>query len=300
MTSDTLTLLTVRRAAALLLAGCLGTFAAGAQTTLVDFQFNEGTGATTASATNGLVGTLGVSANPDNLPLSITDAPSGAAGDRAIQLQGSGYLLANDSDSPILAIDAEPLTLEAWVRWDDTDLDRYNGILAYGSSYKLGVDNTEIIFTLFGIVDLYSGLYLPQDAFWHHVAAAYEPGVGVTIYLDGVGTYVEETRSMRAFGNNWLAIGAEGFGNSIVAALDRVRVHKALLTAEELDSVATTPKPVLDSTLVAYDFSETEPPFQSAKTPARPAITSSRVAASSTLRAKGPMWSKELAKATNP
>jgi len=274
MTLDTLTPLTVHRAAALLLAGCLGAFAASAQTTLADFQFNEGTGTTTASATNGLVGVLGVAPNADNLPSVITESPSGAVGDRAVQLQGTGFLLADDSTSPILAIAAEPLTVEAWVRWDGTDFDQYNGILAYGGSYKLGVNNTEIIWTLFGIVDVSSGLYLPQDALWHHVAAAYEPGVGVTIYLDGVGTYVDETRSMRAFGNNWLSIGAEGFGTSIVAALDRVRVHKALLTAEELDSVAATPKPVLDSTLVAYDFNETEPPFQSAKTPARPAITS--------------------------
>lgn len=270
------------RTAAVLLAAGLLAGAAHAQVTLAEFQFNEGTGATTRSATNDLVGTLGMSANPDNLPLVITESPSGAANDRAVQLQGTGFLLADDSNAPILAVATEPLTVEAWVKWDGTDVDQYNGILAYGASYKLGVDATQIIWTLFGVVDVYSGLFLPQDSVWHHVAAAFEPGVGVTFYLDGQSAFVEETGAMRAFGNNRLSIGAEGLDTSIVAALDRVRVHKALLTAEQLDSVAATPKPALDSTLVAYDFNETAPPFQSAKTPARPAITSEAYFSSTT------------------
>jgi len=241
---------------------------------LADFQFNEGTGGTTASTVNSLVGTLGLPSNPDNIPTIITDTPSGAANDRAVQLMGTGYLLVDDSDGPILNVSTEPLTVEAWVKWDGTDPDQYSGIMAYGSSYKLGVDSGQIIFTLFGVVDVYSGHLLPADGLWHHVAAAYEPGVGVTIYLDGVGNFIEETRPMRAFGNNWFAIGAEGFGNSLLSALDRVRVHKALLADTELDSVAAEPKGVLASTLVAYNFNETEMPFQNAKAPARPTITS--------------------------
>ena len=274
MKLETLTPPKFRQAAALCLAGTLGLITGNAQTTLADFQFNEGSGATTRSATNDLVGALGTTPNPDNLPVVISESPSGLANDRAVQLQGTGFLLVDDSETPILAVSTEPLTVEAWVKWDGTDLDQYNGILAYGGSYKLGVNNTELIWTLFGVVDVSSGLFLPQDALWHHVAAAYEPGVGVTIYLDGAGTFIEELGAMRAFGNSRLSIGAEGLSESIVAALDRVRVHKALLTAEQLDSVATTPKPALDSTLVAYDFNETAPPFQSSKTPARPALTS--------------------------
>lgn len=282
MTSDTLTPPKFRRAAALILAGCFGTCLASAQVTLADFQFNEGTGSVTRSATNGLEGVLGVARNADNLPMVISESPSGASGDRAVQLQGSGFLLVDDSSGPILAVSTEPLTVEAWVRWDGSDFDQYNGILAYGGSYKLGVNGTEIIWTLFGVVDVSSGLFLPQDAAWHHVAVVYEPGVGVTFFLDGDSTYVEETRSMRAFGNNRLSIGAEGLSESIVAALDRVRVHKALLTAEQLDGVAASPKPVLESTLVDYEFNETAPPFQNAKAPVRPAITSEEYFASTT------------------
>ena len=274
MTTETLSPPNTLRLAGLLLAGCLLGPTTTAQTTLAGFQFNEGTGLTTRSATNDLVGTLGIGPNPDNLPLVISESPSAAANDRAVQLQGTGFLVVDDSTDPILAVSTEPLTVEAWVKWDGTDFDQYNGILAYGGSYKLGVNSTEIIWTLFGVVDVSSGLILPQDSLWHYVGVAFEPGVGVTFYLDGESTFVEETGAMRAFGNNRLSIGAEGLDTSIVAALDRVRVHKALLTPEQLDNVATTPKPVLPSTLVAYDFNETAPPFQSAKTPERPAITS--------------------------
>jgi len=267
----------------LLLAGSLGLATASAQpTTLAEFQFNEGTGRTTRSSINDLTGTLGLTANPDNVPVIVTDSPSGAANDRAVQLMGTGYLLVDDSTTPILAVSSEPLTLETWVKWDGTDPDQYSGILAYGSSYKLGLDSGQIIWTLFGIVDVYSGHTLPADNAWHHVAAAYEPGVGVTVYLDGVGLFTAETRAMRAFANNWFFIGSEGFGNQLLCSLDRVRVHKALLTETELDSVAATPKPVLASTLVAYNFNETAMPFQNAAAAVRPTITSEDYSANNT------------------
>jgi hypothetical protein len=264
-----------RLAAAVLVAAGLATAALNAQpNSLAEFAFDEGTGAVTRSTVSSLTGTLGVPANPNNLPEIITDTPSGAANDRAVQLRGTGFLLVDDSNGPILNVSSEPLTLETWIKWDGTDPDQYSGIMAYGSSYKLGLNNGEIIWTLFGIVDVSTGHYLPADNLWHHVAAVYEPGVGVTVYLDGAPFFVAETRSMRAFANNLFSIGSEGLGNQVLAALDRVRVHKAALTAEELDSVAATPKAPLGSTLVAYNFNETSMPFQNAKAPARPTVTS--------------------------
>lgn len=268
------------------LAGLIGTSVTQAQTTLAEFHFNEGTGTNTSSAANELVGTLGVTPNPANLPLVITEAPSGAATDRAVQMQGTGFLVVDDSDEPVLAVDAEPLTVEAWVKWDGGGLGAPRGILAYGASYKLGINSGgQIIWTLFGVVDVSSGWELPADDLWHHVAAAYEPGVGVSVYLDGVESWIEETQPMRAFGNNRFSIGSEGLSNPLAAAFDRVRVHKALLSAEQLDSVATEPKPALETTLVAYDFNETEPPFQNATATVRPAITSEAYSAAGSVPA---------------
>lgn len=273
---------TWRRLAAML-AVCSGASLAVAQPVkLAEFQFNEGNGSVTRSTINDLTGTLGVAANPDNVPQIITDSPSGAANDRAVQLRGTGYLLVDDRTNPLLALATEPFTVETWVRWDGVDFDQFSGLMAYGGAYKLGLNSGQIIWTLFGVVDIESGHILPADNLWHHVAAAYEPGVGVTVYLDGVPSFVAETRPMGAFANNWLFIGAEGFGNQLLASFDRFRVHKALLSAEQLDSVANSPKPVLDSTLVAYDFNETAMPFQSAKAPARPTMTSEQYGATTT------------------
>jgi hypothetical protein len=181
---------TCRRLAALLVV-CGGASLAVAQPVkLAEFQFNEGSGSVTRSTINDLTGTLGLAANPDNVPQVITDSPSGAANDRAVQLMGTGYLLVDDRTDPLLALATEPFTVETWVRWDGMDFDQYNGLMAYGGAYKLGLNSGQIIWTLFGVVDIESGHILPSDNLWHHVAAVYEPGVGVTIYLDGVPSFI--------------------------------------------------------------------------------------------------------------
>lgn len=259
------------RIGAVLLAGALATISAVGQTTLASFQFNEGTGRTTTSATNTLVGSLGIPVNAAEIPLSVTDTPSGATGDRAVQMPLNGYLVVDDSVNPILNLRSNAMTLEAWVKHDIGFPNQYEGIMAYGSSYKLGLDSGQIIFTLFGVVDIPSGFYLTGDS-WHHVAVTYEPGVGVTFYMDGVPSTVAETRPMRAFQNNIFSIGAEGLGGSILATLDRVRVHTGLLTADQLDSVAATPKAPLANTLVAYSFNEAAMPYQNSAATPRPTI----------------------------
>lgn len=245
---------------------------ASAQTTLAEFNFNEGSGGVTVSPTNELTGTLGLPLNPDAAPVITTDTPSGAAGDRAVQLANGAFLVVDDSATPVLALQTSPLTLEAWAKRDLSSTLQYEGIMAYGGAYKLGLNNSELIFTLFGVVDISSGLFLNPDQ-WHHVAAAFEPGVGVTFYLDGGSVFVEETRAMGAILNNYFNIGAERLGNALTGSIDRVRVHQALLTEAELDSVANAPKAPLASTIVAYNFNEAALPHQNAAAAVRPTIS---------------------------
>jgi len=89
------------------------------------------------------------------------------------------------------------------------------------------VENSgQIIFTLFGVVDIFSGYFLTPDV-WQHVAVTWEPGVGVTFYLDGVPVFIEETRPMIPFVNNFLNLGAERLGNGITGTLDRLRIRRA-------------------------------------------------------------------------
>ena len=206
--------------------------------------------------------------------MSITDTPSQKAGDLAVSLIGNGFLYVDDSKNPILNIQTNALTLETWVKIDPTDTRAYEGLIAYGSSYKMGLQNGALVFTLYGIVDMPSGITVPLGE-WHHVASAWEPGVGVTFYIDGVSVAnVADTSAMRAFGNNLLSIGAETAGGSVLGSLDRVRIHKGLLTPEQLDSVADTPKAVYANTLVSYNFNESQPPYQNATTASRPTFNS--------------------------
>lgn len=258
--------------AASLLTGLLHGNQASAQVTLAEFKFDEGSGTVTKSPTNDLTGTLGLPSNPDANPISITDTPSGKAGDRAVQLINGAFLVANDATNPILAVATAPLTLEGWVKRDSASTATYEGIMGYGGAYKLGLQASELIFTLFGVVDIPSGFVLTSDE-WHHVAAAWEPGVGVTFYYDGASSFVEETRAMNPFLNNILNLGAERLGTPITGSIDRLRIHSGLLTAEQLDSVAATPKAALATSLVAYSFDEATPPYQSSGATARPTIS---------------------------
>lgn len=259
---------------ALLLAGVL--VAANtlfAQTTLLQLGFNEGTGTTISSQVNGLVGTLGDPIDPANEPTIVADSPSGKSGDTAAKMNGTGFLVVDDSVNPILDIRTNQFTMEAWVKVDPADTYEWHGIMAYGGAYKLGLHNDELIFTLFGVVDIFSGMTLTYDE-WHHVAIVWNPGVGVTFFLDGGNeVFVAETRGMRALQNNILGIGSEGLATPILATLDRARIHNEALTLDQLDSVADTPKAIRASTLVAYNFNETALPFKNAASTDRPAIS---------------------------
>lgn len=257
---------------AALLAVLAAASSASAQTTLAEFQFNEGSGGIARSPTNNLAGSLGLPLNPDATPAIVTDTPSGVAGDRAVQLANGAFLVVDDSVSPILANRTSPLTMEAWVKRDSASTAIYEGIMGYGGAYKLGLNNSELIFTLFGVVDVSSGLTLSSDE-WHHVAAVWEPGVGVNFYLDGATAFTAEAGAMGNILNNYLNLGAERLGTPITGTIDRLRIHKALLTADQLDSVAATPKGPLADTLVSYPLNEAALPHQNAAATVRPTVS---------------------------
>jgi hypothetical protein len=255
---------------------CLAANAMAAATPLLDFSFNEGTGTNVTDSVSHLVGQVGNYADPANAPVVVTDTPSGAAGDKAVSLNFGnatmdGFLVADDSQNKVLApMLTNVFTVETWVKRDTTDVRIFEGLGGYGNSCKLGLNASQIQFTLFGIVDINSGLFLPLDDAWHHVAVVWTPGVGATFFLDGGSeTPIAETRSMRAFGNNYLVIGAESVvGNAVQGIIDRFRIHMAALTVDQLDSVAATPKAPLSSTVVSFNFSESGTPFANSGTAA--------------------------------
>ncbi len=182
----------------------------------------------------------------------VEESPSGAAGDYAVDVNGG--MEVDDSEDPILNIIEGPITMEAWINVES--LNTYNGIAAYGSSYKIGINNEELVWTFYGVEDVFSGVPFEADSTWHHVAMAWEPGIGANFYVDGeFANFVETENFPRELENNILNVGSETGGNvPMNGMIDRVRVHNALLDETQIDSDAANPKAPLDNTVVAYDF----------------------------------------------
>lgn len=200
-------------------------------------------------------------------PVVTSDSPTGAAGDLSVTFKGVSSLGAEDPDG-LLNIIEGPITVETWIKMDDY-ADNYTGFVSWGFTYKMGITNTGLfVFTFYGIVDIVSEFDLTAweaDGEWHHLASVWEPGVGVTFYADGedVG-FVEETRAPREPTTTNFTIGGENVGNvPFTGAMDRVRIHNAVLTAADLDSVASAPKAPLSTTLAHYGFDEGAAPFTS-------------------------------------
>lgn len=233
---------------------------------LLRFEFDEGSGATVTSESGDLTGTLGIPVDPLNYPVPNPSSPSGAASDQSLTIvDPDGYLLMDATGADALYAVDQPLTVEAWINIPSTAAPRAEGIAGFGGSWKLGFrPDGRLAFTMFGVVDATVDVYPTLLDAWIHVAAVYEPGVGITYYMDGFEmAFFEETRPMRAPVHDWLGIGSGGTGEPINASIDRVRIHQAALTAEQLDSIAAEPKEPLASTLVAFDFDETAAPYTS-------------------------------------
>src|SRR6185369_1015256 len=217
----------------------------------------------TDDAGKGLRGLLGF---PFSAPLSVP-GPSGQAGDLAVSFDGKGALAVDDSTAHILNILTPPLTLECWVRsTNSSQIGVHLGLISYGipggppetgivrGGYKLGINPLgNILFTLFAVVDVQSDVPFPFDGAWHHVAAAYSLADGVVrFYLDGAEVAsVPETGNIKPPGTSHLDIGAQFTGlGRFDGDIDRVRISKAALTPDQLDSVAGTVKPVGNNTAV--------------------------------------------------
>ncbi len=264
---------------------CVAAFCATAILAQAQPQFylplNEGGGTTITDSAGGLNGPLGLYLDPvaDAASISLTNAPSGAPGDHSLQIQGAGYLMADDSTERALDITNGPITIEAWVYLTSGSpgATLWEAIARYGGSYKLGMRGRNLAFTLFGKADIFSGRILVSNE-WEHVAAVWTPGVGVTFYTNGVANSIANTQTAaRPVFDNFLTVAFEGPSTSTTPQrfpgfLDRVRIHHAALAANEIDSDAANPKPVYASTVVAYNFDEAALPAQNSASANLPAV----------------------------
>lgn len=242
---------------------------------ILDYQFNEGEGYSADSSVGGEAAraSLGGAYLPEFHPQSSDDTPSGIAGDKSVSFGGIGWLMGYTTELYDLT---QPLTVETWLYIDPDNDKTYEGFFTYGRTIKLGCDNNHnLVFTMYGVADVVSPTIAPQPGVWTHVAAVWEPGVGVTFYQDGILIdYVEATGAALAptaegeESNLYrITVGSESTGNPTWGKLDRVRLHRGLLTDAQLDSDPANPKPTTANTLLSFDFNEDGMPYSSSIEP---------------------------------
>jgi hypothetical protein len=223
---------------AVLAAGvALLTMAASAATTLLEFEFDEGSASAVTETLHGLTG------NPSGSPAMVADAPSGVLGDKSIQFDAGEYITINDPDTAMQLDPANPsFTLQAWVKFAGTPSGRMVFFFSNGPggaiSFSVNTDRTVFVTTL-GVLDANSSAVVPDDGAWHHIAVVHENGVALRYYVDGVLQATRDYTGSVIFTRtqNFFTLGAEpGGGLPYVGQVDRLKVSSGALTAEQLDS----------------------------------------------------------------
>ncbi|MCK9316462.1 MAG: leucine-rich repeat protein [Verrucomicrobia bacterium] len=249
---------------------------------LLDFQFNEGEGLTSRSSVGDVTVSLGTEIYPASTPTGVLEAPSGLPNDRAALFDGNGWLYGEYSAEPIDL--TQPLTWEGWIYVDKDSTKTVQNYFNLGETLKVGVSSEHnFMFTFRGVEDVFSNIMVQADeisgSYWTHLACSWDPTGGSTLgtgvvrfYQDGILRQEVDTASrFRAYQANILSVGASNSGDSLFQGMmDRVRLHKALLTDAQLDSDAANPKPITANTVIAYEFNEETVPFLSATSPALP------------------------------
>ncbi|HOW64382.1 MAG TPA: LamG domain-containing protein [Candidatus Paceibacterota bacterium] len=206
---------------------------------LVDFEFDEGSGTKVTDSINSLVGVPG---NPANPPTFLAEAPSGQAGDTAIQFESGQYLTVEDPDTRVQFDKNNPsFTLQAWVKFDGYPAGRmvffYSGGPGGAVSFSVNTDRTVFVTTL-AIADVSSQAAIPDDGQWHHIAVVHENGLEIRFYVDGVlgdtvpytgGVHFNRTQKLFSIGGEWN--GALQY----VGGVDRLKISSGIISAEQLD-----------------------------------------------------------------
>ncbi len=214
--------------------------------TIFEFNFDEGSGSTATSKDGKLVGTLTTTNTPATLATFSTDSPSGLNGDYSMQF-ATGQKITVPDPGQVLKLDtANPsFTVEAWLKFTTPSARAvffFNQAGGGRVSASVFTNRTGFVTTL-GILDVPSKAAIPDDSNWHHYAVVHENGKELRFYVDGtLGDTVPYTRSVSFNATNQVFyIGSEPTGGlQYVGKIDRLRYSMTALAPAELDSVAVT------------------------------------------------------------
>ncbi len=231
--------------------------AAAAGVSLLDFEFNEGSGTKATDSINKLVATT---VDPANPPTFVTDTPSGKAGDTAIHFEQGQYMLAPDSNTVVRLNPNDPsFTLQAWVKFTGSPAGRMVFFYSNGPggaiSFSVNTDRTVFVTTL-GVLDVASQAAIPDDGAWHHIAVIHVNLKELRFYVDGARLDTRPYTGSVIFTRteNSFSIGAQSTGTlQYIGSLDRLKVTSGILAPDQLDFRAAPPAgaPKLSGSLVA-------------------------------------------------
>ncbi|NLE38225.1 MAG: cadherin-like domain-containing protein [Pirellulaceae bacterium] len=217
-----------------------GTFGNGNETTI------RPTGLLFVSDTEVVVDLTGVTLPSDQYRLSVDANP------RFTSLMFDGV---NDYVSTPLNIDQSSsspgVTFEAWV---------YPSSPGNGRRHVMGTDNSGFDWSLLrqdGEWYVFTGEASRPTGFavvegrWQHVAAVFEPGRGVTFYMDGQESFIPYIDYDTSDAN--LAIGRNpSYSEFFAGAIDEVRIWNGVRTAEEIRANMHEPLAGSESGFLAY------------------------------------------------
>lgn len=206
-------------------------------TPVASFQFSEGTGTTTSSATGSILA-------------SLVNGPIWAAGDGrpgpSLSFNSTAMQSVVTSSSPLSLSPGSKLTIAAWINpsdWGTPYTDANRRVLQFGSTpdngYGLYAEDGNFKFVVGGVGQVSAPL--PTTNTWHHVAGTYD-GSALRLYIDcGLATVLLVAAPMVA-GVGSLMIGGKP-GSSVAndyfnGKIDDVRVYEVALTLDQIAALA--------------------------------------------------------------
>ena len=189
--------------------------------------------------------------NNMGLPTVQKDTPSGITGDSSLLFSAT-----QDPEPQAYVVDTKGIldfgtgdwTVEAWVNTDlafpDTNkrgIIFYYGLPGKGYSFSINTDGRLEVTTL-GIADIPSSKAIVPAGGWAHVAIAHVQGKSMDYFINGkLMDTVNYTNKVNTTGGGTLYIGSEWNGAlRFSGSIDRIRISNSALTANDLDSKATT------------------------------------------------------------
>ncbi len=130
-----------------------------------------------------------------------------------------------------------PITVSAWIR--PNSLDEYMGIIGFGNSFSLKLNNGKPDFTTAGIKDHLVNKQIAINE-WSHISVVFTPNSIANIYINGKEMAVVDASEIES-SNQSLLIGTNIWGEQFIGAIDELKIWDRGLSEKEIEAVYLAP-----------------------------------------------------------